>query len=42
VVPAELLGEALPQFNITVGQTIDANALGYDYASFSSRTLIGG
>jgi tyrosinase len=41
VVPAGLLSEALPPFNITVVQTIDANALGYDYASFSSRTLIG-
>ena len=40
-VPAQLLSEALPPFNITVAQTIDANALGYDYASFSSRTLIG-
>jgi hypothetical protein len=40
-VPAGLLSEALPPFNITVAQTIDANALGYDYASFSSRTLIG-
>ncbi|HEY5989377.1 MAG TPA: tyrosinase family protein [Streptosporangiaceae bacterium] len=42
VVPGELLGEALPPFNITVAQTIDANALGYDYASFSARALIGG
>lgn len=40
-VPAGLLDEALPPFNITVAQTIDVNALGYDYASFSSRTLIG-
>jgi len=42
VVPAALLSEALPPFNITVAQTIDVNALGYDYASFSSRTLVGG
>jgi len=41
VVPADLLGEALPPFNITVAQTINVNALGYDYASFSSRTMIG-
>ena len=40
-VPAGLLREALPPFNITVARTIDVNALGYDYASFSSRTLIG-
>jgi hypothetical protein len=41
-VPADLLAEALPPFNITVAQTISVNALGYDYASFSSRTQIGG
>jgi len=42
VVPAGLLNEALPPFNITVAQTINVNELGYDYASFSSRTRIGG
>jgi tyrosinase len=42
VVPPDLLNEALPPFNMTVAQTIDVNALGYDYASFSSRTTIGG
>jgi tyrosinase len=42
VVPPDLLAEALSPFNITVAQTIDVNALGYDYASFSSRTPIGG
>jgi tyrosinase len=41
-VPGDLLDEALPPFNITVAQTIDVTALGYDYASFSSRTTIGG
>jgi len=41
IVPADLLKEALPPFNITVAQTIHVNALGYDYASFSSRTQIG-
>ena len=41
-VPASLLAEALPPFNITVAQTINVNTLGYDYASFSSRTQIGG
>jgi tyrosinase len=41
-VPDDLLGEALPPFNITVAQTIDVTSLGYDYASFSSRTTIGG
>jgi hypothetical protein len=40
--PADLLAEALPPFNITVAQTINVSTLGYDYASFSSRTLIGG
>jgi tyrosinase len=41
IVPADLLDEALDPFNITVRQAVNANALGYDYASFSSRTLIG-
>jgi hypothetical protein len=40
-VPRDLLDEALPPFNITVAQTIEVTALGYDYASFSSRTTIG-
>jgi tyrosinase len=31
-VPAALLGEALPPFNMTVEQTLDSNTLGYDYA----------
>ncbi|HWX46238.1 MAG TPA: tyrosinase family protein [Solirubrobacteraceae bacterium] len=31
-VPAALLNEALAPFNMTVAQTLDANALGYDYA----------
>ena len=42
LVPADLLGEALDPFNITVSQTVSVNALGYDYASFSSRAIIGG
>ena len=41
-VPSDLLDEALPPFNITVAQTIDVSGLGYDYASFSSRTIVGG
>jgi tyrosinase len=41
VVPADLLNEALPPFGMTVAQTTDVNALGYDYASFSSRAQIG-
>jgi tyrosinase len=41
-VPGDLLAEALPPFNITVAQTIDVSGLGYDYASFSSRTIVGG
>lgn len=35
-VPASLLDEALPPFNMTVQQTIDASSLGYDYAQQSS------
>src|SRR6202789_2883259 len=31
-VPSSLLGEALAPFGMTVAQTLDANALGYDYA----------
>ena len=40
-VPASLIDEALPPFNMTVRQTLSVTALGYDYASFSSRTMIG-
>jgi tyrosinase len=40
--PADLLDEPLPPFNITVRRTVDVNWLGYDYASFSSRTIVGG
>ena len=40
--PPDLLDEALPPFNITVRDTADVNWLGYDYASFSSRTPVGG
>jgi tyrosinase len=39
--PPGLLDQALPPFNITVRQTVAVNWLGYDYASFSSRTLVG-
>ncbi len=31
-IPATLLDEALPPFDMTVAQTLDSNALGYDYA----------
>jgi tyrosinase len=31
-VPSSLLAEALPPFNMTVTQTLESNALGYDYA----------
>jgi len=41
-VPAQLMDEALPPFNITVRQTLSVTTLGYDYASFSSRTAIAG
>jgi tyrosinase len=40
--PASLLDEALPPFSMTVRQTLNVTPLGYDYASFSSRTMIGG
>jgi len=40
--PSDLIDEALPPFNITVRQTLSVTTLGYDYASFSSRTMIGG
>jgi hypothetical protein len=38
----DLNDEALPPFNITVRQTLSVAPLGYDYASFSSRTMVGG
>jgi tyrosinase len=31
-IPRSLLAEALPPFNMTVTQTLESNALGYDYA----------
>jgi tyrosinase len=40
--PSDLVDEALPPFNITVRQTLSVAPLGYDYASFSSRTMVGG
>ena len=40
VVPHSLLGDALDPFHITVADTLDVTALGYDYATFSSRTVI--
>jgi tyrosinase len=42
VLPDNLLNEALPPFNVTVRQTLSVTALGYDYASFSSRAQVGG
>lgn len=39
-VPAQLIDEALPPFNITVRQTLSVTALGYDYASFSTRSNV--
>jgi len=35
-IPASLLGEALPPFDMTVAQTVDSNMLGYDYATQAS------
>jgi tyrosinase len=36
--PAGMLEQALPPFPITVAQTLDVNALGYDYASTTTHT----
>jgi tyrosinase len=41
-VPAALMSEALPPFPMTVTQTIDTTALGYDYAAQSVGTTAGG
>jgi tyrosinase len=37
--PVAILDEALPPFRMTVRQTLSVNALGYDYALFSTSTL---
>lgn len=42
VVPRGLITEALDPFHITVADTIEVTGLGYDYAAFSSRTVVGG
>jgi tyrosinase len=39
-VPASLLGEALPPFQMTVSQTLDSSTLGYDYAVQATQTNI--
>jgi tyrosinase len=39
-VPASLLDEALPPFQMTVRQTLDAGALGYDYAVQAADTTV--
>ena len=41
-VPASLLGEALPPFQMTVRQTLDSSTLGYDYAVQATQTNITG
>jgi tyrosinase len=41
-VPRSLLRNALPPFPITVADTLSTTGLGYDYAAFSSRTVLGG
>lgn len=38
--PAELLGQALPPFNMTVAETLDVTALGYDYASSTTYVSV--
>ncbi len=40
IVPHSLRNDALDPFHITVADTLDVIALGYDYATFSSRTVI--
>ena len=40
-VPHALLDEALPPFNMTVRQTLDANTLGYDYAVQAASSRAG-
>jgi tyrosinase len=40
--PAALLDQALPPFRMTVRQTLDVTALGYDYAMSSASTTVGG
>ena len=39
---ASLLDQALPPFRMTVRQTLDVAALGYDYASSTSSQTVGG
>jgi tyrosinase len=41
-VPAWLLDRALRPFSMTVAETLSTSALGYDYAAFSSRAIVGG
>ena len=38
----ELLRQALPPFNMTVEDTLDATALGYEYASSTVHATAGG
>jgi tyrosinase len=40
--PTSLLNEALPPFQMTVAQTLDANTLGYDYAVQAAGASTGG
>lgn len=40
--PAALLDQPLPPFRMTVRQTLDVTALGYDYAMSSASTSVGG
>jgi tyrosinase len=40
-VPRSMLREALDPFHMTVEETIDVTQLGYDYAGFSSRAVVG-
>lgn len=39
---AGLLSEALPPFRMTVAETLDVTALGYDYAVSTTHTLVAG
>lgn len=40
--PRDLWGRALPPFNMTVEQTLDVRALGYDYAATTASQVVSG
>jgi tyrosinase len=38
--PPDLLNQALPPFPLTVAQTLDIKALGYDYAAMTAHAVV--